>query len=254
MKEIFSKGLAILAIILFAPTTLVLASQNAVQGDVAYPVKRGMENVIIAIASLHPKTKAMFHLDLSKRRFKEVASLVEKGKSAKDTLAELVSQTDTAAEAASDFQNLDQRDDYIKQLTRNIDDFDQGLAQLEKSVSESKQPVPPVPVYSPASTNLLPLPTHSNTDSSTPPTGVPVPTTTLMPISAFTPTPTRVLTSAPTLIPQPSPQPSPRPAPQPPDQQEEIKQARKKLETIKKKLEGEKRKLEKPEKNKYNSP
>ena len=60
----------ILAIILFPPATLAVLSNNAVPGDAAYPIKRTLEDVIYAAASINPTSKAWFSAARSDRRYR----------------------------------------------------------------------------------------------------------------------------------------------------------------------------------------
>lgn len=133
MLGLLSKILAIVAIVLFVPTTLILASQNAVPGDSTYPVKRKMEDVITAVLSLNPVTKTYFKTDLSKRRFKEAVALLSRGdKNSTASLSELVSQTQSATSSINEISDAGFQKRFTDDLIKQIDDYNKSLSQIEQ--------------------------------------------------------------------------------------------------------------------------
>ena len=150
----------ILAIVLFPPAALAVMSNNAVPGDATYPIKRGLEDVIYAVASLTPTTKAWFAAARSDRRFQEVTVLITQGKQAQETLNELVVQTDIAAGQINQITDQKQKEQLINQLSQSIEKYDQGLQQL--IAQPSTKPAVPQPAVTPYPTpsaeTLLSLP------------------------------------------------------------------------------------------------
>lgn len=134
----------ILAIILFPPAVLAVLSNNAVPGDGTYPIKRSLEDGIYAIASLNPTSKAWFSAARSDRRFKEFSTLLAQGKSASNTLNELVIQTDIAAEQIKKIDDPIRKQELISQLSNSIEKYDLGLQKVsekfEASVSTTLAP------------------------------------------------------------------------------------------------------------------
>ncbi len=169
MVKLLSILSIVLAIILFPPAALALVSNNAIPGDATYPIKRSLEDVIYAAASLNPTTKAWFAAARSDRRFKEFITLVAQGKSVSRTLNELVTQTETAA---SDIKKIDdpiKRQDLVNQLSESIDKYDQKLGE----VSHSTVIITPQPTVT-ARPTLTPLPSEVSKPTFTPiPTQVP---------------------------------------------------------------------------------
>lgn len=76
VRKVIDAGSWIVLFLLLPFTVLVLLSQNSLPGSFFYPVKRGMENVILAAASLNPATSVAFRTDLTKRRFSEAQTLL----------------------------------------------------------------------------------------------------------------------------------------------------------------------------------
>ncbi len=205
MAKLLSIIILILTVILFPPASLALVSNNAVLGDATYPIKRGLEDVIYTIVSLHPISKAWFAAARSDRRFKEFSILIAQGKSASDTLDELVAQTHIAAEQLKKIDDPVKKQELISQLSQSIDKYNQKLEEVTTPI----------------------LPTVS------PPTGITSPGPTATPRSTLTPQPSEAS--------RPAPSPTLAPTQLPVDQ-EEIDDAREKLEDIKERLEKEEKK------------
>lgn len=215
----------ILAIILFPPAVLAVLSNNAVPGDGTYPIKRSLEDGIFAIASLNPTSKAWFSAARSDRRFKELSTLLAQGKSASNTLNELVTQTEIAATQITQVTNINQKEKLIEQLSQSIIKYDEKLQQV----------TPTQPLTTPKPTSMstfTPAPTPEVT---------PVP----MPIGKLRPTPTPEVILPPKPIPSVPLIPSPTTLPSvPPDQDNDVDRARKRLEEIKKRLEEDRKKVQ----------
>ncbi len=223
MVKLLSTISLILALVLFPPAALALVSNNAVPGDVTYPIKRTLEDIIFAAASIHPTTKAWFAAARSDRRFKEFTTLVTQGKKTGDVLNELVEQTQIAANQIADVGDESQKKKLVEQLSESIKKYDQGLQQL--SPPSQAEPTPPsLQETTPAQT----------------------PQATLVPDSVPTPAPTAPQPT-PLLAPQPTPAatsfPTPTPVQQSNDEerQRQIEEARKKLEEIRRRLEASQR-------------
>lgn len=225
MSKLLSIVILVLSLLLFPPATLALISNNAVPGDATYPIKRVLEDGIYAIVSLHPVTKAWFSAARTDRRFRELTILLSQGKQAKQTLSELVIQTEVAANQIAQITNQGQKEQLISQLSKSIEKYDESLKEVSKNL---QSPVP------------TPTPTPQPMVASPQPTTTPRPT--IFPSPKETPTPQSSLIPSPTPLPTPSPSPIPQPS------QDDIDEARDKLEEIKKKLEKEKKKIQKQQK------
>ena len=149
MWSLLSKALIVLMIALFVPTGLVLASQDAVPGDRAYPVKRGLENVIVTLASLHPTTRAFFKTDMAGRRYKEAVALIRRGdQGSSQSLTELVAQTQAAATDISQISDPTAKQQLVDNLSKQIVQYKAGLSQLETTALPvaPEQPIVQAPV------------------------------------------------------------------------------------------------------------
>lgn len=145
MWRLFSKIVAVGIIILLFPTGLVLASQNAIPGDMTYPIKRSLENAITAVVSLHPATSAYFKTDLSKRRFKETMALIKRGDNITRPLNDLVLQTKSAADSVKNLSDTARRKQLTDTLLQQIDEYNQSLSSygsVKKPIVPSPTPVP----------------------------------------------------------------------------------------------------------------
>lgn len=215
----------ILALVLFPPAALALVSNNAIPGDATYPVKRGLEDVIYAVASLNPATKAWFAKARSDRRFQEIKILITQGKKASETLSELVEQAQVAASQIEKISDPVEKEKFINQLSNSITKYDQGLAQVLQS------PVSP-PAFSPVPSSVD-IPVFS----------APTPTPALVPSN----TPLPSVTPAPSVAPLPSVKPRPTPSP---SGQNDIDKAREELDKIKEQLEKQRQRHGEEQENK----
>lgn len=215
--SLFGKVFLVLILIFLIPTGLVLASQDALPGDAAYPIKRELENGIFAVASLTPQSKAFFSSNLSQRRFKEALALVKRNdERSSESLTALVSQTQAAA---TDIQNISDpaaKQEYVANLTKQIDEYRQGFSNTQINTQPNSVPSP-VSIVQPTV----------------------IPTIKLLPGE---PTPT-VVTSTPTLVP-----PSPTPVPSSSSSgNQQVDDTLKQLDQIKKDLEKHSNKGDKKE-------
>lgn len=232
MLAILSKLVVVVMIAMFVPTGLVLASQEAIPGDATYPVKRALEGVIITLSSLHPGTRAFFHADLTKRRFKEAIALIRRGSNASNTLVELVSQTQTAVDIIDKIPDVSAKRVYIENLSTQIVEYQTTLKQFEDDEKIIVEPTPPGIKISPTPESISPpeiyvtpkvesLPTPTPVRSGVIPTTQPTPaiiTPTAIPPTVLPPTttPTHLPPGEPTSTPRLTSTPRPTVLPTPP--------------------------------------
>ena len=245
----------ILALVLFPPAVLAVISNNAIPGDSTYPIKRSLEDIIFAIASINPVSKAWFAAARTDRRFKEFTVLIAQGKGVTDTLNELVEQTQVTASQITQISDEGQKEKLVEQLVGSIEKYDKGLQQAQQTIaSESlasnnqpqqvSTPVDLAPTAKPiVSSQPTPTPIVTVTHPTSLPTNAPKSSPTAKPVATSKPNPTT--TPLPTKSPVYSPVPTPKPLPTstpvvitPPvsDKQKEVEKAREDLEKIKEKL------------------
>lgn len=143
MTRLLGVIILVLALVFFPPAALAVVSNNAVPGDSTYPIKRGLEDVIYAVASLNPNTKALFAKARSDRRFQEITVLLTQGKQVSKTLNELLEQTRAAADQIDRVSNLTQKGKLISQLSDSITKYDQGLSQVPQPRPQASPTVQP---------------------------------------------------------------------------------------------------------------
>ena len=200
MVGLLSKLLIVIIVILAIPTGLVLISQDSVPGDSTYPIKKSLEGVIIAAASLNPVTRAYFNVDFAKRRYNETIKVVKRGDNNTQSLQDLVKQTRSAAKSINQISDLSLKEQYKKDLRKQIVDYQSGLLSLqtdwEKNAKTTQPQITPAPTVSPT-----PRPTLAPTNAPTTPrpsqTSAPTVTSAPTPASTSTPTPTPTPTSTP---------------------------------------------------------
>lgn len=117
------------------PATLMYASNNAVPGQIMYPVKRTLEKGILFLASLTPITKAYFSISQTEQRFNEVQTLLISGDDASGSLNEFVGQTEQAALDINNLSSDQEKYKLISELSNSIDYYQTSLAAASKSES-----------------------------------------------------------------------------------------------------------------------
>lgn len=196
----------ILVILLFPPAALALISNNAVPGDSTYPIKRGLEEVIVRVASIHPTTETWFSIERSGRRFEESKILLTAGKSEANTsLDELVSQTEAVSKEIAKIQDPVKKQELKDKLSTEIKKYDEGLEKIQQQIAQSSQAQQP---------SVVSTPVPSTVPSYTTPIFV-TPTSRSTPRPTATPRATPHATPRPSPTPQVTPTPAPTPAPTP---------------------------------------
>lgn len=134
MLKIISTVALILVFVLMVPAGLIMISQDAAKGDWNYPIKRGIEDVILSAVSLNPYSKAYFAVALANRRYDETEKLLASGGNADVSLKELVSQTSSASDDINKISSSQQRANLIADLKASIQKYDKGLAQAQVNI------------------------------------------------------------------------------------------------------------------------
>lgn len=179
MVKIISTVALVLMLILLPPSVAMAASNNAIPGQIMYPVKMAMEGVVLFFASLTPYSKAFFALAQNERRYKEAATLISQGTDAQKSLDALLEQTKKSAENIEQLNDDKQKVALIKDLSDSIDKYSEGLKEAGDNF-ESSQPVVKVeepftsPSVKPSSTPVV-LPKPSGKLQTQVPTPTPTP-------------------------------------------------------------------------------
>lgn len=135
-------------------TVLILISQNTVPGDLFYPVKRGMENVVLVAASVSPSTRAAFRTDLTERRFNEAQKLLVTKADTKG-YGDFVTEVRAAKKEISSLSNPAEKTEKSQKLLARVQEYKAGLTQVQTQIQTTVQryqsPVPtPTPSEGPS--------------------------------------------------------------------------------------------------------
>lgn len=174
-------------------SVLAFLSQGAVPGDLFYPVKRGLENVILVASSVHPATKVAFRTDLTERRFKEAEQLlVLQGQTT--GLSDFVGHVQTVEEEILKLSSLDDKRQASDKLIAKIEEYETKLAAVQVQVEQQpvSQPdeVTPAPQpQQPTSTSVSQTPTPTPQVQTPPPTQKPIIQIPFQPQQTSTPAP-----------------------------------------------------------------
>lgn len=190
MLKLFSTLLLVLTLVLLPPAALAVVSNNALPGQPTYPIKRALEKGILAVASINPTTKAWFSINVSGRRLNEATALIASGQNATDSLDELVSQTNLAAQQIQQVDNINQKQQLAADLSSSIQKYKQKLQTADVKIQTTQTAI----ATKPSSTTA-------------PATGAPTKTDVQVPQILASPTPAAVHQAKPTpsVAPTPSP-------------------------------------------------
>lgn len=122
------------SLVSLAPIALVIfLSQNSQPGDFFYPLKRGLENVVLAAATVSPATKIAFRTDLTNTRYKEAEMLLL----AKDTsgLNDFVNEVYEAQSDLSRLKNVENKKKLSEELITKIEEYETKLTQAQSRVA-----------------------------------------------------------------------------------------------------------------------
>lgn len=153
MRRILNGLVTGIALIFIIPTTLVLASWNAIPGDNLYSLKTNLENITLTALSgtpLLPKASIAF----TDRRIMEATALLDKKGSTVgyDLLVANAEQTQTYISEKGNVQDAAQFsnniDLYKKQIQQTKDQVSSGITTSNKTVYE------PTPLPTPLTTSI----------------------------------------------------------------------------------------------------
>lgn len=154
-------------------TVVVIIAQGSNPGNPFYPVKLGLESVVLAAASMNPYTKALFATNLADTRYTEAESLLLfKGNTA--GLHNFVSQVAIAQQNIANVSNSQQKGALAQQLRTQIDTYQSKLQQDQQQViassmtqqtstfqTQNNSVTPPRISYPPQTANTPSLPQQS---------------------------------------------------------------------------------------------
>lgn len=225
LRKFFNISSWIVFFALLPVTVLIFLSQNTVPGDLFYPVKRSMESVILAAASVSPATRAAFRTDLTTRRFDEAEKLLL-GASGTTGLKDFVTEIQAAQNEVSAISDPVKKEKLQQKIQTSVTEYEKRLDTVKVKLIAQEETnqlafVPtntPIPVAT-SEPGEQPIPTNtpSPLSTSTPKPPVPSnpPTTTIITPTKAQPTNIPIQTSAltqipntPTSIPQPTLAPS----------------------------------------------
>jgi hypothetical protein len=123
-----------LALLLFLPTVLILASWNSLPGDFIYPVKIGLEKIAAAILS-GTSVERQLQVGFAERRFSEADRLLVEQKSTIG-FAALITQAETAKKEIVQTQDVTAKEKLVANLTA----YEQRLEARKIEVAPSPPP------------------------------------------------------------------------------------------------------------------
>lgn len=209
IKKIFNASSWFVFFAFLPLTVLILLSQNTIPGDLFYPIKRSMENVVLAAATVSPSTRAAFRTDLTTRRFDEAEKLLL---ASSDTqgLKDFVAGIEVAQKEVSAISDPVKKQELQQKIETSVIEYEKRLDLVKAQLVTRENTIA---VVVPRST---PTKTPENQPSTSPqtvsptiePTSIPLPTNTPVPVPTSEPgqsvIPTNTPVPLPTLPPKPT--------------------------------------------------
>lgn len=233
LKKFFNISSWIFLFFFLPITVLIFLSQDSIPGNLFYPVKRSLENVILAAASVSPATRAAFRTDLTTKRFDEAEKLLL-GSSGNNGLKDFVTEIQAAQNEVSAISDPIKQKELQQKVQTSIKDYEKRLdaVKVKLVAEENVNQLAIAPTSSPTSlpTNSQIVPTQIESAPILLPTSTPIPVPTSKPgqppISTNTPAPLPTSTPKspspsilpiiiPSIIPTHPPVPTPTAIPQP---------------------------------------
>lgn len=201
-RKVFNISSWIILFALLPVTVLIFLSQDSIPGDFFYPLKRSLENVVLAAASVNPSTRAAFKTDLTEARFKEAQGLIT-SRSNISGLTTFIDEVQSTRLEVTNLKNDTQREKAQEKLISKIEEYQNNLSVLEakteqKLISYGIQEIP-TSAPSPIAQSETVTPSQGQTFSNLSPT--PIPTIILIPTQTKISTPTPTNAFMPTSMP-----------------------------------------------------
>jgi len=134
MSRIFNSALWIVFVVLTPLTFTGILSQNAIPGDILYPVKKSFENVALTAFAFFPETKANYTIQITENRYDEAQKLIL-AKSDSQGLDALIAQVQSATQTVNVLKNEEQKQVLQEKLIASIDTYQQKLIQVQEQVA-----------------------------------------------------------------------------------------------------------------------
>ncbi len=123
---------------------IAFLSQNSFPGDFLYPVKRGIENSLLAAASVSPTTKAFFQTDIADRRFTEAETLLL-SQANTEPLNDLVAQVESTQVAIENVSDPVKQEELTTKVIAQIDAYQAKLTNTAAQIQSSTAPFAQAP-------------------------------------------------------------------------------------------------------------
>lgn len=161
-------------VVLLVPTTVLgYYSESSIPGQPLYPLKRGIESMILAVESLTPYQKSLYYQTLAAKRVSEAQAVIGQAASSTDfygnlstsdqALSNIVITIKQAQQAASTLQNPVQKQEATQQLATAIQKYQTQLSSMDYSI---KQHI--ISTEASPTSSISPTPPSTQTTNTTP--------------------------------------------------------------------------------------
>lgn len=169
----------ILLFLLIPTTALGYYSESSLPGQPLYPLKRGIESMILLVESVTPYKKSLYYQSLATKRVNETATIVAQAASSGDfssfdvqtsdaTLQDIVVTVQQAVKQTETIHNPQQKQQAQQQLASAIKSYQTQLTQMNYTLEQhliTPTPTQPVAIAEQNQITDTPAPTNTQTDS-----------------------------------------------------------------------------------------
>lgn len=178
MKIFFNIFLWVIFFLLLAPSSMALASWNAVPGDYTYSWKIVLENALLLVLSPSDKLQTSTHVKLTERRFNEVQTVLSREDG--QVSESLGNFTEQMKLTTTNISEMDKAENKVVLTEQYIESLNEIMQELEEEQSVRKLNNTSIITNNYNNTGTVTSPTVSNSNPVTGinPTSVPIPTVT----------------------------------------------------------------------------
>lgn len=130
---------------LFTPLFFIAyLSQGANPRDLLYPVKRGVEKVILAAASLNPSTRAFYEVDLTDRRFNESVQAMLATRGSVKSFDDFTQELEDTQVSLGTISDPVKKQELEAKLIDNVNTYEGKIEQLQSQIPSATPQAPQI--------------------------------------------------------------------------------------------------------------
>lgn len=174
--EKIAMTVSLFLLFLFVPATaLGYFAEKSIPGQSLYPVKRGIESMVLVLQSINPYGKSLYYQTLATKRVDEAGVLIAQADASGDfsgsisegdtTLNEIVISIQKSVATTKTIKNPEEKKKAQQQLATSIQKYQSQLTQMHYVIEQHNDTTYTTPTPTPVTTATA----HADTPTPTPP-------------------------------------------------------------------------------------